>query len=80
MANLTERVNQAEDENVWLFSGEPDRDFTGEVTFNDHGGVNQSCGDDSVGKKLQKEPTFGHHGEKNVHAHTVTTNWVRKRR
>ena len=61
-------------ENVWTFSGELDGDLAEEATFNDHGGVNQSSGDDSVGKQPEKEPTFGHS------THTRTTSWVRKRR
>ena len=70
--HLTERVNQAEDGKCM---GELDGDFAGEATFNDHGGVNQIGGDDSVGKQQEKEPTA-----KKVPTHTRTTNWVRKRR
>ena len=65
--------------NVCIASGELDADFTEEVTFNDHGGVNQGSGDDSVGKQPEKEPTFDHFREEAT-THTLTTNWVRKRR
>ena len=41
----------------------------GEATFNDHGGVNQSSGDDSVGKEPEKEPTFGDFGKESTHAY-----------
>ena len=44
---------------VCIVSGELDGDFAGEATFNDHGCVNQSSGDDSVVKQPEKEPTFG---------------------
>ena len=57
-------------ENVWIFSGELDGDFAGEATFNDHGGVNQISGDDSVGKQPEKEPTFDHSGEESTHAYS----------
>ena len=56
-------------ENVWIFSRELDCDFAGEATFNDHGGVNQSSGDDSVGKQQEKEPTFGHSSEESTHTY-----------
>ena len=39
---------------VCIVSGELDGDFAGEATLNDHGGVNQSSGDDSVGKQLER--------------------------
>ena len=42
--------------------------------FNNHGGVNQSSGDCSVGKKLDKHPTFGDFSE----AYNITTRWVKK--
>ena len=42
----------------------------GEATFNDHGGVNQSSGDDSVGKQPEKEPTFGHSSEESTHTYS----------
>ena len=61
-------------ENVWIFSRELDGEFAGEATFNDHGGVNQSSGDDSVGKQPEKEPTFGHSSEESTH--TYSDDWV----
>ena len=73
MANL---LTNPKMENVWIFSGELDGDFAGEATFNDHGGVNQIGGDDSMGKQQEKEPIPA----KKVPTHTRTTNWVRKRR
>ena len=66
-------------DSVCLFSGELDGDFAGEATFNDHGGVNQSNGDDSVGKQQEKGRTFRISAKK-VPTHTLTTNWVRERR
>ena len=66
-------------ENVWIFSGELDADFAGEVMFNDDGGVNQIGGDDSVGKQQEKEPNSTIPAKK-VPTHTRTTNWVSKRR
>ena len=56
-------------ENVWIVFGELDSDFVGEATFNDHGGVNQSSGDDSMGKQPEKEPTFGHSSEESTYTH-----------
>ena len=41
-------------ESVCIVSGELDSDFVGEATFYDHGGVNQSSGEDSVGKQPEK--------------------------
>ena len=41
-----------------------------EATFNDHGGVNQSSGHDSVGKQPEKEPTFVHSSEESTHAYS----------
>ena len=50
--NLTERVNQAEDgKYIFTVSGELDGEFMGEATFIDNGGVNQSSGEDFVGKE-----------------------------
>ena len=57
-------------ENVWIISEELDGDFAGEATFNDHGVVNESRGDDSVGKQPEKEPTFGHSNEESTHAYS----------
>ena len=57
-------------ENVWIFSGELDGYFVGEATFNDHGGVHQIGGDDSVGKQQEKEPTFDHSSEESTHAYS----------
>ena len=69
MANLTEGLTKPKMENVWIFSGELDGDFAGEATFNDHGGVNQIGGDDSVGKQQQKEP-FDHSSEESTHTYS----------
>ena len=59
MANLTKGLTKLKMDNVCIVSGELDGDVVGEATFNDHGGANQSSGDDSVGKQQEKEPTFG---------------------
>ena len=57
MPNLMGRVNREEDGKcVCIVSGELDGDFAGEATFNDHAGVNQSSGDDSMGKQREKKP------------------------
>ena len=56
--------------NVCIVSGELDNDFAGEVTFNDYGGVNQTSGDDSVGKQPENEPTFGHSSEGSTHTYS----------
>ena len=56
--------------NVCTVSGELDGDFAGEATFNDHGGVNQSSGDDSMGKQPEKEPTFDHFSEEGIHTYS----------
>ena len=50
-------------ENVCIVSRELDADFAEEATFNDHGGVNQGSGDNSVGKQPEKELTFDHFRE-----------------
>ena len=59
--------------NVCIFYGDRDRDFAGEAMFNNHGGVNKSSEDGSVGKQLDIDPTFGNFSE----AHTLTMKWVR---
>ena len=56
--------------NVCIVSEELDGDFAEEATFNYHGGVNQSSGDDSVGIQPKKEPTFGHSSEKSTHTYS----------
>ena len=66
-------------DNVCIVSGELDGNFMGEATFNDHWGVNQSSGDDFVGKQPENPLILGDFSEK-VAKHTLTTNWVRKRR
>ena len=55
--------------NICIVSGELDSDFAGEATFDDHGGVNQSIRDDSVGKQPEKEPTFGHFRKENTYTY-----------
>ena len=55
---------------VCIVSGELDGDFTGEATFNDPGGVNQSSGYDSVGKQLEKEPTFGKFSKESTYTYS----------
>ena len=64
-------------ESLCIVSGELDGDFAGEATCNDHGGVNQSSGDYSEVKQLEKEASIS---PKKASTHTLTTNWVRKRR
>ena len=56
---------------VCVVSGELDGDFAGEATFNDHGCVNQSSGDDSVGKQQGKKPTFGKFSEQSTYLHIL---------
>ena len=56
-------------ENECIISGELDCDFAGEETFNDHGGVNQSSGDNNVGKQ-PKKPTFGHFSEESTYTYS----------
>ena len=55
---------------VCIVSGELDGDFAGEATFNDHGGVNKSCGDYTVGKQPEKEPKFGNFGEESFYTYS----------
>ena len=54
---------------VCIVSGELYGDFAGEATFNDHGGANQSSGDDSVGKQQEKKPTFGEFSEESTYTY-----------
>ena len=65
MPNLKKKIA-----NVCIVSGELDGDFAGEATFNDHGGVNQSSGDDSVEKQPENEPTFGHFREESTYTYS----------
>ena len=48
--------NKQKMENVCIVSGELDRDFAEEATFNGHGGVNQSSGVESSRKKNDIRP------------------------
>ena len=57
-------------DNVCIVSVELDGDFAGEATFNDHGGVNQSSRDDSVGKQPGKKPTFGDFSEESTYTYS----------
>ena len=58
-------------ENVCIVSGELDGDFAGEATFNEHGGINQSSGDNSNGEQQEKEPTFGHFSKESTYTYSV---------
>ena len=64
MANLTEL------DNVCPFYGELEGDFAGEASFNDHGGVNQSSGDDSVGKQQENDPKFSDFSEESTYTYS----------
>ena len=57
-------------DNVCIVSGELDGNFAGEATFNDHRGVNQSSGDDFVGKQLEKKLTFGDFSEESSYTYS----------
>ena len=56
-------------ENAHTVSGELDGHFVGEATYDDRG-VNQSSGEDSVGKDPAKEPAFGHLNEESVYPYS----------
>ena len=57
-------------ENIYTVSGDVDDDFVGEATCNDDRGVNQSSGEDIVGKGPAKEPAFGHFNEESVYPYS----------
>ena len=66
-------------ESLCIVSGELDGDFVGEATCNDHGDVNQSSGDYSEVMQPEKRQNSSI-SPKKASTHTLTTNWVRKRR